>query len=52
MGPSEILKLLHKKGNCKQREKATLRMEENICKQINRQRINLQNILTTHAVQY
>ncbi|KAM9030797.1 cyclin-dependent kinase 20-like isoform 4-T9 [Megaptera novaeangliae] len=32
------------KGNHKQDEKATLRMGENICKRINGQRINLQNI--------
>ena len=32
------------KGNHKQDEKTTLRMGENICKRINGQRINLQNI--------
>ena len=44
--------LLFSKGNHKQDEKTTLRMGENICKRINGQRINLQNILTTHAAQY
>ena len=32
------------KANYKQDEKTTLRMGENICKQINGQRINLENI--------
>ena len=32
MGPNETSKLLHSKGNHKQDEKTTLRMEENICK--------------------
>ena len=40
------------KGNYKQDEKTTLRMGENICKRINGQRINLQNIQTAHAAQY
>ena len=44
MGPNQIYKLLHSKGNYKQDEKTTFRMGENIYKQINRQRINLQNI--------
>ena len=44
MGPNETSKLLHSKGNYKQEEKTTLRMGENICKQINGKRINLQNI--------
>ena len=51
MRPNETSKLLHSKGNYKQDEKTTLRMGENICKQINGQRINLQNILTAHAAQ-
>ena len=37
-------KMSQKKGNHKQDEKTTLRMGENICKRINGQRINLQNI--------
>ena len=43
---------MHSKGNYKQDEKTTLRMGENICKRINGQRINLQNIQTAHAAQY
>ena len=38
------LKILHSKGNYKQDKKTTLGMGENICKRINRQRINLQDI--------
>ena len=52
MGPNETSKLLHSKGNHKQDEMTTLRMGENICKQINGQRINLQNIQTAHGAQY
>ena len=37
-------KLLHSKRNRKQDEETTLGMGENICKRINGQRINLQNI--------
>ena len=44
MGPNETSKLLHSKGNHKQDEKTTLIEGENICKRINGQRINLQNI--------
>ena len=42
---------MHSKGNYKQDEKTTLRMQENICKWNNGQRINLQNIQTAHAAQ-
>ena len=52
MGPNETSKLLHSKGNHKQDEKTTLRMGENICKRINGQRINIQNIQTVHTSQY
>ena len=52
MGPNQTYKLLHSKGNHKQNENTTLRMGENICKRINGQRINLQNIQTAHAAQY
>ena len=52
MGPNETSKLLHSKENHKQDEKTTLRMGENICKRIIRQRINLQNVKTAHAAQY
>ena len=44
MGPNETSKLLHSKGHYKQDKKTALRMGENVCKRINRQRINLQNI--------
>ena len=43
---------MHSKGNHKQDEKTTLRIRENIFKQSNRQRINLQNIQAAHATQY
>ena len=52
MGLNETSKLLHSKGNYKQGEKTTLRIGENICKHINGQRINLQNIQAAHAAQY
>ena len=32
MGPNQIYKLLHSKGNHKQNEKTTYEMGENICK--------------------
>ena len=51
MGPTETSKLLHSKGNDKQHKKTTLRMGENICKQSNWQRINLQNTQVAHAAQ-
>ena len=51
MGSNETSKLLHSKGNHKQDEKTTLRMGENICKRINGQRINLQNVQAAHAAQ-
>ena len=38
MGPNETSKLFHSKGNHKRDKKTTLRMGENICKQINGQR--------------
>ena len=44
MRPNETSKLLHSKGNHKQDENTTLKMGENIHKQINGQMINLQNI--------
>ena len=40
------------KGNHKQDEKTTFRMGENVSKQSNGQRINLQNIQTAHGTQY
>ena len=52
MRPNETSKILHSKGNHKQDKKTTLRMGENICKQINRQRINLQNIFLKTSYVY
>ena len=43
---------MHSKGNHKQDKKTTLRMGENICKRINGQKINLQNLQAAHAAQY
>ena len=40
------------KENLKKKEKTTLRIGENICKQSNWQGVNLQNIQTAHAAQY
>ena len=51
MEPNKTLKLLHSKGSCKQHKKTTYRIKENICKLINRQGINLQNIQTARAAQ-
>ena len=45
-------KILHSKTNHKQDEKTTLRMGENICKQNNGQRINLQNIQIAPGARY
>ena len=42
---------MHSKGN-KQNKKAAHRMGENIHKRCNRQGVGLQNLQTTHAVQY
>ena len=52
MGPNETSKLLHSKRNRKQDEETTLGMGENICKQINGQKINLQTLQAAHAAQY
>ena len=43
---------MHSKGNHKQNEKIAHGMEETICKWSHWQRVNLQNIQTTHAAQY
>ena len=51
MGPNETSKLLHSKGNHKQDKKTPLTMGENICKRINGQGINFQNIQTAHTTQ-
>ena len=52
MGLNEIQKLSHSQGNHKQNEKTTLRMGENVCKQSNPQRINLQNLQIAHETQH
>ena len=46
MGPNQTYKLLHSKGNYKQNEKITYRMEENICKWCKRQGINFKIMQT------
>ena len=46
MGPNETYKLLHSKGNYKQNEKMTYRMEENIFKLCKQQGINFENMQT------
>ena len=43
---------MHSTGDHKQDEKTTLRTRENICKQSNWQRVDLQNIQTAHTAQY
>ena len=43
---------MHIKGNLEQNKKTTHRMGENTCKWFDQQGINLQNLLTAHAVQY
>ena len=43
---------MHSKGKHKEDEKTIFRIEENICKQNNWQKINLQNIQTAHEAQY
>ena len=43
---------MHSKGNHRQNEKTTHRMEENICKQCDCQGISLQNLQTVHVAQY
>ena len=49
---NQTSKLLHSNGNHKEDEKASLRMGENICKQSNRQKTNLQNTQTAYGAQY
>ena len=51
MGPNQTYKLLHSKGNNKQKEKTTYRMGENICKQCDQEGRDLQNIQTAHTTQ-
>ena len=52
METNETSKLLHSKGNHKQNDKTTNRMEKNICKRCDQPEINLQNTQTAHAAQY
>ena len=51
MGPSQIYKLLHSKGNHQQNKKSTKGMGENICKWCDWQGLNLKNIQTAHTAQ-
>ena len=51
MGPNQIYKLLHSKGNHKQNLKTTYRMRENIYKWSDQQVINFQNIQTACTTQ-
>ena len=48
---TKLNELLHSKGNHKQTEKTTYRMGENICKQLDPQRLNFQNIQIAHTTQ-
>ena len=52
MGPNQMYKLLHSKGNHKQNEKTTYGLGENVCNQCDQQEFNFQNIQTTHTTQY
>ena len=54
MGPNHIYKLLHTKETINKRkrkknEKATLKLEENVCKQCNQQGLNFHNIQVAHT---
>ena len=51
MGPNQTYKHLYSNINHKQNKKTIYIMEENICKQCNRQGINFQNIQTVHTTQ-
>ena len=51
MGPNQMYKLLHSKGNHKQNEKTIYRLGENIRKWCDQQGINFQNIQTAHTTQ-
>ena len=43
---------MHSKGNHQYNEKTNSGMGENICKWLDRPRINIQNRLTVHTTQY
>ena len=44
MGPAQIYKLLHSKGNHKQKKKITYRLGENICNLYDQQGLDFQNL--------
>ena len=57
MEPNQTYKLLHTKEiinkmKRKKNEKATLKLEENICKQCNQQELNFHNIQIAQTAQY
>ena len=52
MAPNQTSKFLHSQGNHKQHKKTTHRMGENLCKWINWQGINLQNLQIHSAAPY
>ena len=51
MKSNQAYKLLHSKGNHKQNEKTTYRLEGNICKWCKQQGLNFENIQTAHRTQ-
>ena len=52
MGPNQVYKLLHSKGNHQQSKKTTYGMGESILKRCDWQRVNIQKTQTVHATQY
>ena len=51
MWSNQTYKLLHSKGNHKQKEKTTYKLGENNCKWCDQQGLNLHNIKTSHTAQ-
>ena len=51
VGPNQIYKLLHSKGNHKQNAKTIYRLGENICQQCDQQGLNFQNTQTADTTQ-
>ena len=51
MEPNQIYKVLHSKGNHKQKEKKPHRMGGNLCKQCDQEGLNFQNIQIAHTTQ-
>ena len=49
MGLNQTYKVLHSKGNHKENKKTAYRLEENTCKQYDRQGLNFQNTLPITA---